>query len=265
MGTTCALTWVIDDRLYTANLGDSRIYLLRKGHFVQLSTDHTWVQEALDAGILMDTEGESHPNAHVIRRYLGSKKAPEPDFRLWFFEGEQGKDALANQGFKLESNDTILLCSDGLTDLVSDDEIRHVLQSTPQPEAPNALIGMANQRGGHDNITVVLLSVPPPQKPSVVTKRKRRLVTGCLITLVFISLLVTALVWGLRLRRETLDLTRTTSPGITETVGEEVLGIPSTKTNTLTPTMTLVVERTVKTISPAPTRTPWPTNTTSGE
>ncbi|MEA3327591.1 MAG: protein phosphatase 2C domain-containing protein, partial [Chloroflexota bacterium] len=127
MGATCACTWVINDQLYTANLGDSRIYLLRANHLIQLTTDHTWVQEALDAGLISHKDRMDHPNAHVIRRYLGSQKASEPDFRMWVFEEESAEEALSNQGLTLQPGDLLVLCSDGLTDLVSDVEIRKVL------------------------------------------------------------------------------------------------------------------------------------------
>jgi PPM family protein phosphatase len=154
MGATCACAWAIDDRLYTANLGDSRIYLLREGHILQLTTDHTWIQEAFDAGIIDETQGEAHPNAHVIRRYLGSPQPPKVDFRLWFYDGEGDAEALDNQGLRLLPGDVVLICSDGLTDLVSDEEIHELIQSTPLAEAPAALIALANARGGHDNSTV---------------------------------------------------------------------------------------------------------------
>lgn len=82
MGATCACALIIDDRLYIAYVGDLRTYLLRNGEIHQLSIDHTWIQEAIDVGILEPDQGKDHPNAHVIRRYLGSKQPVEPDTRL---------------------------------------------------------------------------------------------------------------------------------------------------------------------------------------
>src|SRR5699024_1984597 len=94
----------------------------------QLSVDHTWIQEALDRGLIQQEEAEGHPNAHVIRRYLGSPTPPEVDFRLRT-DGLQGETQLPNgQGLKLLPGDGLLLCSDGLTDLVTDEEIRTVFQ-----------------------------------------------------------------------------------------------------------------------------------------
>ena len=82
MGSTCACVWIIGDRLYTASVGDSRIYLIREGQIQQITTDHTWVQEAIEHGALTPEQARNHPNVHVIRRYLGSKQPVVPDVRL---------------------------------------------------------------------------------------------------------------------------------------------------------------------------------------
>jgi protein phosphatase len=217
MGATCACAWVIGDRLYTANLGDSRIYLLRRGHFVQLSTDHTWIQEAMDAGIITEETGNGHPNAHIIRRYLGSKKPPEPDFRLWFFEGEDDEAARANQGLQLQPRDRILLCSDGLTDLIGDDAIRQVLTREKLSRAPEVLVGMANAQGGHDNTTVLLLEVPR-RGAGPKGARKRKWVIDCLIVLAVVSFLIASTLAGLHWWTERQEALAT--PTITERVTE---------------------------------------------
>jgi PPM family protein phosphatase len=82
MGATCVAALIIGRRLYAVTVGDSRLYLMREGTIRQLSTDHTWIQEALEAGILQPEDANGHPNAHVIRRYLGSPKPPEVDHRI---------------------------------------------------------------------------------------------------------------------------------------------------------------------------------------
>ena len=161
MGATCACAWVIENRLYTAYVGDSRIYLLRGRHIQRLTIDHSWVQEAFERGIITAGQMRDHPNVHVIRRHLGADKPPEVDFRLRIEDGESSEESLNNQGFHLEPGDTILLCTDGLTDLVWDDEILQTVRSRHDlKNAAEALINLANSRGGHDNITVVLLSMP---------------------------------------------------------------------------------------------------------
>lgn len=257
MGATCAVAWVIRDRLFTANLGDSRIYLLRKGHIVQLTTDHTWIQEALDAGLISESARERHPNAHVIRRYLGSKKPPQPDFRLWYFEGEKDQDALNNQGLRLKVGDILLLCSDGLTDLVSDEEIRAVIQGTPLEQVPDVLIDMANHRGGHDNTTVVVMAYPHKAGKGTAGARKRRWLLSCLSALVILALLVMAVLFGLRWWGASLEERETAQPTLTYTLvtDQPTQQASRTPTRTLTPTVTEELG------PPQPSITPWPTHT----
>ena len=102
-----------------------------------------------------------HPNVHVIRRHLGGVKLPEVDFRLRIEDGETDQESVENQGFKLESGDVILLCTDGLTDLIWDDEILQAVRSNRDLKTSvDRLVTMANERGGHDNITIVLLAMP---------------------------------------------------------------------------------------------------------
>ena len=162
MGTTCVCAWVIGDRLYAAHLGDSRLYLQRGINLLCLSTDHSWVQEALAKGTLSPEQAKGHPNAHIIRRFLGSVNSADPDMRLRLNDNESDDEAEAHQGLRLLPGDRILLCSDGLTDLVADEEILEGLNNQPFQSSSNWLIDLANQRGGHDNITVIILEVPLP-------------------------------------------------------------------------------------------------------
>lgn len=168
MGATAACAWVVGFQLYIAYAGDSRIYLIRGKKIYQLSRDHTWVQEALEKGLLDHAGLKNHPNLHVIRRYLGSTEPPEPDLRLFLAPDESDAKAKANQGLLLEPGDVVLLCSDGLTDLVDDSEICAGLHGRTLNQAAEALISLANERGGHDNITVVMLGVPFDPKKSPV-------------------------------------------------------------------------------------------------
>jgi len=160
MGATCACAWIIGNRLYTAALGDSRIYLMRNGSIRQISRDHTWVQEAIERGIIRPEEAREHPNAHVIRRYLGSPRPPKVDFGLRVKNKESDRAAAGNQGLELKTGDRLLLCSDGLTDLVDDPDILACFQKYSLDGATEALIEQANQRGGHDNITLVAIEAP---------------------------------------------------------------------------------------------------------
>jgi protein phosphatase len=133
MGSTVAIAWVIDHHLHTVTVGDSRIYLL------------------------------------VLHRHLGGDKDPEPDTRLRLSTEESDEQSRSNQGLRLTPGDQILLCSDGLTDLVEDHEILETLQATSPAESVSKLVDQARARGGHDNITVVLVSdpsgQPPPKRP----------------------------------------------------------------------------------------------------
>ncbi|MFT3892114.1 MAG: protein phosphatase 2C domain-containing protein [Anaerolineales bacterium] len=260
MGSTCATAWIIGDRLYTSYVGDSRIYLMRGGRIQQLTIDHTWVQEAIEKGILTPELARDHPNVHVIRRYLGSPVPPDPDFRLKWFDGEGDQHAESNQGAQLLPNDVVLLCSDGLTDLVWNDEILEIVRAKSNlKEAARALIDLANSRGGHDNITIVLISVPSNFK--LVTKKKKKEadwlpwliggVAGLLILVVAGSVLSLGL------------LRRTTGIALTPTVPPSALFTETPfPTPTESPLPTLPVA-TQEVLPIAPTYTPWPTNTIS--
>jgi serine/threonine protein phosphatase PrpC len=161
MGATLACVWVIGRRLYTASAGDSRIYLVRGGAIRQLSIDHTWMQEAIDKGLVNTAQVNNIPNLHVIRRYLGSEKEVEPDFRLRLMASETNLEMLTNQGMLLIPGDLLLLCSDGLTDMVTNDEMVEVMQRTKNLNASvKELVNLANKHGGQDNITVVMLLMP---------------------------------------------------------------------------------------------------------
>jgi serine/threonine protein phosphatase PrpC len=172
MGTTCVCAWIIGNRLYSASAGDSRLYLLRNGGIQRLTIDHTWIQEALDHGSLAPEEARSHPNAHIIRRFLGSKHPLHPDQRLHLNAGESDAQAEANQGLRLLPGDRLVLCSDGLTDLVEESEILAALKPGNEREtALQGLISLANQRGGHDNITILTLEAPLRMTDSLAVTR----------------------------------------------------------------------------------------------
>lgn len=156
MGTTCVTAWVIGERLYTVSLGDSRIYLWRNNQLQQITTDHTWVQEAIEAGVLTPQEARHHPNARIVRRYLGAPQNEVPDFR----QRLNGVRSDEITGLRLQPGDFILLCSDGLSDLVEDADIAAILQENRAPEQTlERLIQRANDKGGRDNITAILLEV----------------------------------------------------------------------------------------------------------
>ncbi len=160
MGATCACALVLGDQLFIAYVGDSPTFLIRNDAILKLSIDHTWVQEAVDAGVIEPEQAKTHPNAHVIRRYLGSKEPVLPDTRLRLTPNENDQRGKSNQGLPLRPRDRIIICSDGLTDLVDESEILNAFEDQNHDSAIKNLVNLANQRGGHDNITIVALSVP---------------------------------------------------------------------------------------------------------
>jgi len=142
MGTTLVALLEDGDSIHLANVGDSRAYLLRNGELSQVTVDHTLVQELIDEGRLRPDEAERHPQRSIITRALGVESDVEVDLFT----------------YKLLSGDRLLLCSDGLSGVVDERRIRNVLLRVPGPQrAAEKLVGMANEGGGPDNITVVVL------------------------------------------------------------------------------------------------------------
>ena len=172
MGATCACVGVEGDRRFAVHVGDTRIYLVRGGKIQRLTIDHTWVQEAMEKGIINADQARNHPNVHVLRRHLGSVELPEVDVRLITRPGETDEEARQNQGFMLRPRDILLMCTDGLTDLIWDDEIlRLITTRNSLKSAAEDLVARANERGGHDNITVILIGVPKARPPDAERKK----------------------------------------------------------------------------------------------
>jgi len=142
MGTTLTAVYVTEDDVAIAHVGDSRAYCMRDGELLRLTDDHSLVDELLRQGRLTPEEAVEHPQRSVITRALGPEDIVEVDTRS--FRGCDG--------------DVYLLCSDGLTTMVSEQEVASVLLAHPRlHDAGEALIAAANEAGGRDNITVVLI------------------------------------------------------------------------------------------------------------
>jgi PPM family protein phosphatase len=147
MGTTLTAALVEGRRLHLAHVGDSRAYLLRDGGFSQLTDDHTLVQHLIDEGQLTREEAARHPQRSIITRAIGVSREVEVD----------------SMSLELVAGDQLLLCSDGLTGVVSDQQIARTLEAVDDPdEAIHRLIDLANDAGGPDNITVLLLRYDDP-------------------------------------------------------------------------------------------------------
>jgi PPM family protein phosphatase len=267
MGATCACAWIQGDQLYTASVGDSRLYLLRGEQIQQLSTDHTWLQEALEHGLITAEQIPGHPNQHVIRRYLGSPTPPEVDLRLRNGSEEEDRSE-ANQGLNVLPGDLLLLTSDGLTDLVSDEEISQCYRDNPAEAAGRALIDLANSRGGHDNITIVAVQVPlHPRTRRAVPANWRWAGVGCgaILAAAALALSLAGGWWWIQAHATPMP-TQTPLVSATSQPQQVVPGAPSatptapqvTLSAFRTPTATVVVKLP---LDSGPTLTPWPTNT----
>jgi serine/threonine protein phosphatase PrpC len=144
MGTTLTAILASDGRAHVAHVGDSRAYVLRVGNLQQLTEDHTLVQRMVREGRLTEEEAHTHPQRSIVTRALGvDENIPIDELTLDLKEG-----------------DRFLLCTDGLSSMLERDTIQQILQSEPDPQAAcDRLVEEANQAGGDDNITVVLLDV----------------------------------------------------------------------------------------------------------
>ncbi len=131
-------------------MGDSRCYLLRESRIYQVSEDHSLVNEQLKAGAISPDEAKHSRFKNIITRSVGFEQQVQVDL----------------MGVELEEGDILLLCCDGLSNLVEDDEILRVIQDSPLEDAPAKLIQLANDRGGDDNITAVVIGVQGPTSTS---------------------------------------------------------------------------------------------------
>ncbi len=142
MGATLVVTLLLNDRIYVANVGDSRIYRWRNGRLRQLSEDHSLVSELLEAGHITPEEVETHDAVGVVTQYMGMPEGVEPTVC----------------SLTLAPGDWFLLCTDGLTDMVDEAAITQVLSIPADPQVVcETLVTMANEAGGYDNITVLAI------------------------------------------------------------------------------------------------------------
>jgi serine/threonine protein phosphatase PrpC len=272
MGTTLVAAVVLGRKVFVANVGDSRAYLINRQGITQITEDHSWVEEQVRAGLLTPEQARRHPQRNLVTRALGSKPAVEVDL----FEGVIG------------AGDALLLCSDGLTGRVEDQELAAMVREHAPQHAAKLLVDLANERGGNDNITVLIVSaqeepatVKAPVLPPVPKKADRRLpfipILGGLAA-ILVLVLGGLGVKGLLDRRSTtptipvavattttptaevpptIEMVPTSTPILSPTVGGP--------TSTISPTSTLapVVSPTARPrntpIPPPPSRTPTST------
>ena len=141
MGSTIVAAIVVDNQAYLANAGDSPAYLVRGGQTDQITRDHGLVAEQVEAGVIAEQDAEHHPFRHILTRCLGA---------------EASVDVEVYPPRELQPGDVLVLCSDGLTEHVKKREVAALVEDPDPDEVARGLIDVANQRGGHDNITVVV-------------------------------------------------------------------------------------------------------------
>jgi protein phosphatase len=144
MGTTTTVLALLPGRYLVGQVGDSRAYLLRNGTFLQLTKDHSYVQEQVDAGLLTPEQARVHPYSNVITRCVGAGSEVVPD--LYFGT--------------LNAGDVLLLASDGLTGMLEDEQLARILEAGEGPQSwVDRMIAEANRRGGLDNITAIIVRI----------------------------------------------------------------------------------------------------------
>ena len=142
MGTTVVAALITKKAIYIAHAGDSRAYLVSDGKLRQVTKDHSVVQELVDSGEITREQAMDHPQKNLITRALGVEEIVKVDFTVEDIEGDE----------------TLLICTDGLTNEVTEDEILRVLSEKPFEEVADTLVDMANENGGNDNITAVAIT-----------------------------------------------------------------------------------------------------------
>ena len=147
MGTTCTAFVLLGHQLYFAHVGDSRLYLIRDSRILRLTRDHSYVGRLVESGLVRAEDAERHPQRHILTAALGA-----------------GLEVAAEggaQGMLLQDGDNLLLCTDGLWGVVAEDELEDAVSKYAPAECCAALVKLARERGGPDNITLQVLHIGP--------------------------------------------------------------------------------------------------------
>jgi protein phosphatase len=143
MGTTATVLYFENSKAYVAHVGDSRAYCVRGGEIIQITEDHSLVNEQLKSGLITEEEAKTHQLKNIITRSVGVQEEVEIDTIVW----------------DVQPGDSYLLCSDGLSNMVQNHEIREIVLQHNTEEAARRLVDLANERGGDDNITLILVKI----------------------------------------------------------------------------------------------------------
>ena len=210
MGSTASAVFIEGNQMAVAHVGDSRIYLLHHGTLVRVTHDHSYVEELVDSGQITADEARNHPSRSVVTRALGS----DPEMYADHFTLE------------VSDGDRIILCSDGLSSMILDDEIESIAVSNITPQnAADSLVSAALTAGGADNITVIVVDI---LDDGLVEKNRRRFTRGILATSIsIIALLVVSLVIAvLFIRSEYYIGINGSTVAIYQGVPSKIAGIP---------------------------------------
>lgn len=193
MGTTATAALVRPKTAYVVNVGDSRAYLFRNGSFIAQTRDHSWVDEQVSQGLMTKSEAEKDKRKNLLTRSIGTHPEIESDVYNW----------------RLEGGDQLLLCSDGLINMVQDNQMRDILaQPALAAEKVDALIALANEQGGKDNITAIVAVINPDKgqlkrlkRQAWLSKHKAAIKRGMLIALFGLACYVFGCVSGYLIAR----------------------------------------------------------------
>ena len=141
MGTTLEVVLIYKNKIYIGHIGDSRIYRIRKNNMKKITTDHSYVEKLIQDGDITREESYNHPKKNLLMKALGTDKEVEPDLIYTV----------------LSKNDMIIICSDGLTNMISETEILDIVKESNSEDVANTLVEVANDSGGLDNITVIFI------------------------------------------------------------------------------------------------------------
>ncbi|MCX6584657.1 MAG: Stp1/IreP family PP2C-type Ser/Thr phosphatase [Candidatus Aminicenantes bacterium] len=144
MGTTFSAVVLADMKAHIVHVGDSRIYITRDDEIVRLTTDHTFVEKMVEEGRLTQEEARDHPQKNILYMSLGARQSFVPE---------------VSESFNLKKGDILALCSDGLNNMVTDAQIKEYITNHPPQKAVEKLIKLANENGGIDNITLLVILV----------------------------------------------------------------------------------------------------------
>ncbi len=254
-GCTMAASVIHGSMLYVANVGDSRVYLIRNGQITQLTRDHTLTQRKIDQGLIRPDQAAMDPDSSVLTRSMGAGPKVQVDLfpPLQLFEG-----------------DRVLLCSDGLTDMLENEEIARLAEDNHPKRAAQRLIAAANKQGGHDNISVVIAQASDTSAAGAGLLAGARRMTGKQkVTILAVTLLVAtalgslgAIGWWMRGRQDTTPtptLAATATATVQHQTPAESPTEPGSAVETSQPTDPVPAGQ--PTSTPRPTVTPTPTRT----